>query len=64
VARVTIDGQRCQGHGRCALIAPQSFYVDDSGVGTVLASHEFDTDTTDVAEAVLSCPEYAISVVD
>ena len=44
--RVRIDGERCQGHNRCYLIAPELFEVDDygnaraKGDGTVPAALE------------------------
>jgi len=33
---LTIDTTRCQGHGRCALINPDLFDVNDDGYGVVL----------------------------
>ena len=63
VTQVTIDGVKCQGHGRCALIAPTVFDVDDLGKGHVLVSEVAETDLSDVLEARLSCPEDAITVV-
>jgi ferredoxin len=62
VARATIDGSRCQGHGRCALIAPGVFDVDDLGVGRVVVDEVPDADLADVREALLSCPESAIAL--
>ena len=63
MAQVTIDSGRCQGHGRCALIAPAVFDVDDAGMGLVLRETVADADLPDVAEADLSCPERAIRLV-
>lgn len=62
--RVTINNERCQGHGRCALIAPQLFDVDESGLGFVKVAVISDADRSDVEEAVLSCPENAIVLED
>ncbi len=59
--RATIDRDRCQGHGRCALIAPEVFDVDDAGLGEVLVDPVPEAAVADVREAVLSCPESAIS---
>jgi ferredoxin len=64
VPRVTINDERCQGHGRCALIAPQLFDVDESGLGFVRVDVISDADRPDVEEAVLSCPENAIALDD
>ncbi|GAA1268961.1 ferredoxin [Pseudonocardia aurantiaca] len=62
MARATIDGSRCQGHGRCALIAPDVFDVDDLGMGRVVVDEVPDGELPDVRAAVLSCPESAIAL--
>ena len=59
---MAIDPGKCQGHGRCVLIAPAYFDMDDSGFGMVLRGDVDDTDKADIDEAVLSCPEHAISL--
>ena len=64
VLHVTINGDRCQGHGRCALVAPHLFDVDDSGLGLVQVDTLATTDLPDVEEAILSCPENAIVLAD
>jgi ferredoxin len=61
--KVTIDAGKCQGHGRCALIVPTVFDVDDFGAGLVLVDDVPADEYDDVEEAVMSCPENAISVV-
>jgi ferredoxin len=60
--RVAIDSGKCQGHGRCVLIAPAYFDMDDTGFGVVLRDRVDDADRADIDEAVLSCPEHAIVV--
>ena len=60
--KVTIDPERCQGHGRCYELAPDVFTEDDEGYGVVLlddvpAAHH------DAARlAVANCPESAITI--
>lgn len=61
MGQVAIDGAKCQGHGRCALIAPDVFDVDDSGLGWVLVDEVPPDLAADVQEAVMSCPEGAIT---
>lgn len=61
---VSIDSVKCQGHGRCVLIAPDYFDVDDSGYGLVLRSDVDEAGLADVKEAVLSCPENAVILSD
>lgn len=60
MTHASIDSNRCQGHGRCAIIAPQVFDVDDYGIGFVLVD-PVDAHLSDVKEAVASCPETAIT---
>jgi ferredoxin len=62
MAKAFIDAKRCQGHGRCALIAPQLFDVGDDGVGFVVADHIDAEDIAAAEEADLSCPEQAITL--
>jgi ferredoxin len=60
--RVQIDESRCQGHGRCVLIAPNYFDVDESGLGKVLRAQVAESDAADLREAQHSCPENAIAL--
>jgi ferredoxin len=61
--KVSVDGQRCQGHTLCSMIAPDSFELDDvdghaSPVNEVVPDDQQDL----VREAALSCPEQAIVI--
>jgi ferredoxin len=29
--RITVDRNACEGHGQCAAVAPDLFYLDDGG---------------------------------
>jgi ferredoxin len=61
--RVTIDAERCQGHGRCFLIAPNLFTFDDLGSGVVLGEGSLSDETLGVARlAQLNCPEHAVLI--
>jgi len=63
--RVSIDGDRCQGHGRCFNLAPDVFGFDDLGNGVVLVERAEDERTVRLARlAQVNCPEHAISVDD
>jgi ferredoxin len=64
VVRVEIDAGKCQGHGRCALIAPDYFDVDETGFGKVLAAEIAEADRDDLYEAQFCCPEGAIILVE
>ncbi len=61
--KVSVDGTRCQGHTLCAMIAPESFELDDvdghaSPVSELVPAEHEDA----VREAAHSCPEQAIVI--
>lgn len=61
--KVWVDPQRCQGHGLCKMIAPDSFDLDDidghsTAVSEIVAPGQDDV----VIEAMRSCPERAIFI--
>jgi ferredoxin len=59
--RVVIDAERCQGHGRCFLLAPNLFTFDDLGSGVVLGGGTLNDETIGLARlAQVNCPEHAI----
>ena len=61
--KVSVDGTRCQGHTLCAMIAPDSFELDDVDGHASPTSEVVPADQEDaVNEAVHSCPEQAIVV--
>ncbi len=62
---VRLDGEKCQGHNRCYLLAPELFDVDDYGQAVVIGDGNVSPELTDKADlAVANCPEYAISIDD
>lgn len=61
--RVTIDDEKCQGHGRCYALAPTVFEPDDLGQGKVLGDGVVaDGDQDQARLAAANCPELAITV--
>ncbi len=63
--RVRVDPLRCQGHTLCAMIAPESFELDDvDGHAHAIVENVPDEDHEPVLEAMKSCPEQAITVVN
>lgn len=61
--RITIDAERCQGHGRCFLIAPNLFTFNDLGSGVVIGEGTLSDETLEQARlAQLNCPEHAIFI--
>ena len=61
--RVSIDGEKCQGHNRCYALAPELFDVDDYGAATVIGDGDVPRGLEDKARlAVANCPEFAIAL--
>ena len=63
--KVTIDSEKCQGHGRCFILAPTLFDSDDLGQGVVIGDGTVPPDLEDAARlAEQNCPEYAITITE
>jgi ferredoxin len=61
--RVRVDTSRCQGHTLCAMIAPESFVLDDvDGHASAVAEAVPEQHQRQVREAAQSCPEQAIVI--
>lgn len=61
--RVSIDAERCQGHGRCFSLAPDLFEFDELGSGVVRGDGTLNDETLQLARlAQANCPEHAISM--
>jgi len=61
--KVSIDADRCQGHGRCFNMAPDIFGFDDLGNGYVLGDGVLSNEALDRARlAQANCPEHAIAI--
>ena len=61
--KVTIDPDKCQGHGRCFSLAPSLFDADELGQGFVIGDGEVPAGEEDAARLAQSnCPEYAIEI--
>lgn len=64
--KLTVDADRCMGHGRCYTVAPVLLSYDDEGFvairGLVIDVPEAQIDAA--REAVESCPEQAVAFVE
>ena len=59
--RVMVDSERCQGHGRCVMTAPDLFDLDDDGYAFVRNDGEVPAESEALAhQAIANCPEQAI----
>ena len=59
--KVSVDDQRCRGHGMCLTLCPEVFSLTDDGYAVAITSDvpkEFEAATR---EAIQCCPEQAIS---
>ena len=62
--RGVVAADRCQGHNRCKLIAPNLFDLDEFGQARVAGDGQVPSDLEEKARlAVANCPEYAIKIV-
>jgi ferredoxin len=62
--QVSVDENQCQGHARCHLICPEVFDLDDAGYVLLPSPEVPEEHEQAVQEAVLSCPEGALSIVE
>ena len=61
--KVRVNRHRCQGHARCAALAPELFEVDELGEGHAIGDGVVSPDLHDRADlAKANCPESAISI--
>ena len=63
VIKVRVNRRRCQGHARCAALAPELFELDDFGEGRAIGDGVVPPDLHDRAHlAKANCPESAIGI--
>jgi ferredoxin len=61
--KVTVDDQRCRGHGMCLTLCPEVFHLTDDGY-SVADPSEVPAELEEAAQdAIDNCPEQAISEV-
>jgi ferredoxin len=58
---VTIDDDRCRGHGVCCSLCPEVFTLTDDGYAEVRTPEVPPDLEADVRSAVRRCPEHAIT---
>ena len=64
--RLTVDADRCMGHGRCYAVAPDLLSYDEEGFVTIRGQViDVPEDQLEAArEAVESCPEEAVHLIE
>ncbi|WP_044506299.1 ferredoxin [Gordonia sp. KTR9] len=60
--RVDVDNSMCQGHGRCYMLAPEVFDMDDEGLAVVTQTEPGTEYFDAVRKAEANCPEGAVKV--
>ena len=61
--RIKVDGELCQGHNRCAALAPDLFVLDDFGYSSAAGDGVVPQNRREAALlAVDNCPELAILI--
>ncbi|MET8207703.1 ferredoxin [Streptomyces sp. NPDC005373] len=60
--KVTVDDDRCRGHGICCVTCPDVFDLSDDGYAVVTTFAVPADNEDDVRVAARSCPERAITI--
>lgn len=58
--KISIEAERCQGHGRCYELAPDLVTDDDRGRGSVVTTDVPADAEGDARAAASACPEHAV----
>lgn len=62
MSHVSVDADRCTGHGRCYTLAPNVFDADEVGHCAVLVGEVSGEDEAQAKTGELNCPEAAITL--
>ncbi|CPR11430.1 ferredoxin [Mycobacterium bohemicum DSM 44277] len=59
--RVSVDDQRCRGHGVCVTLCPEVFSLTDDGYAVAITADVPTESEVATREAIDCCPEQAIA---
>ena len=63
--KVSVNAEKCQGHGRCFALAPDLFDLDDFGLSSVIGDGTVPPGRESAVRLVVAnCPEFAVEVVE
>ncbi len=64
--KLTVDADRCMGHGRCYTVAPDLLTYDEEGFVTIrgVVIDVPEDQVEQAREAVESCPEQAVVAIE
>ncbi len=58
--KITVDTDRCTGHGVCESLLPEVFEVGDEGIVHLLTTDLTEAQRPDLESAVAECPTQAL----
>jgi ferredoxin len=59
--KIKVESEKCQGHNRCFVVAPELFELDDYGYAHEVDGGEVPPELEEKARlAIANCPEQAI----
>jgi ferredoxin len=63
--KIHVDQEKCQGHNRCFVVAPDLFELDDFGYAHEIGDGAVPAGEEEKARlAVINCPEQAITLME
>jgi ferredoxin len=62
--RVRVDSEKCTGHGRCYVLAPELYEPDDEGSCLIPRERVSAALVQTARRAALNCPEDAIEIIE
>lgn len=62
--KVELDRERCQGHGRCYVLASTVFESDDDGYGFAVSEDIAPSEQDAARKGAGNCPENAITLIE
>ena len=60
--RVRVDVDKCQGHARCAALAPDVYELDELGYNVTPVTEVAPDQEEAARKGALACPELAITI--
>jgi ferredoxin len=63
--RIRVDSEKCQGHNRCKVMAPDLFELDEYGYASTVNGGAVPPNLEEKARlAAANCPEFAVEIVE
>lgn len=60
--QIIVDREKCTGHGRCYVLAPEIYGADDEGYCVLLKTDIPEDQRDEAKRGALNCPEDAITI--